>query len=311
MTNAADIVIRLITLVFVPLMLLSPLAFALPARTAGGRGGGGSANADEPQRAEVRARTIALVIATLLALALWLGAVLASVNIGSQTLAIVARFTWVLFFPLWFLFAVPLLRAKNAAWFRTGAPASNEPVRAARLDNRARTSPVGRSHWLALGLIGGAFLAAILARGLVGPFESDSDRSRWLVFAGSYLLVIVMVAAVLPVSLRMLLSEPEPMDAGGSPELARMYDAHRTAKIRGLFYLLGVGMIVLFGVCMSLAAWLPFGEIAGWIGGLGGSALGIAGAWFGVVMAIHRMRITQFKATLQGPQHPAGPSAGR
>lgn len=302
MINAADVVVRLIALVLSPAMLLAPLLFAALART--------DAHADEARRAEVRARTIALCIGTLAALALWFGALLAGAYAQSATFAAIARFAWPLFFPLWFFLAMPLLRAKNSAWTSLAGHAPNEHTRTARLDNRARTNPIRRAHWFTLAAIAAACLAAILARGLATPFETEADRTRWLGFAAAYLLVIATVAATLPLSLRALLNEPEPMDAHCSPELARMYDAHRHAKVRGLFYLLGVGTLALFGISLTLAVWMRFGEIAGWLGGLGGTALGIAGAWFGVSMAVHRMRIAQFRSDLQHAGRHAGPPAG-
>ena len=56
---------------------------------------------------------------------------------------------------------------------------------------------------------------------------AEVERSRWilsLVVVGS---VFGFVLAILPRSLRRTLSEPEPMDAAGSPELARSYAAQR------------------------------------------------------------------------------------
>jgi predicted permease len=87
----------------------------------------------------------------------------------------------------------------------------------------------------------------------------------------------------LPRVLRSMLREPEPMDAAGSRDLAELYAAQRRRRVLGMFWLNGVAGPLVIGGIFALVTWFPnSGAILGIIGGVGGTALGIAGAVFGL-----------------------------
>lgn len=286
MTDPIGLVLRLVGLVLSPAMLLAPLLFVLLSPTRMREGAG---------RAEARARSLALGLATLLALALWLGALLAGANLRSEPLALLARFAWVMFFPLWFLLAMPLVRAKNPSWAPFGATPS--AVRTASLSDRSRASPIRRSHGLVAGAACVLLLAGIAARGAV-PFESEALRGRWLLSLGTYAATLLAVALAVPWALRLALREPEPIDPEASLELARRYQGYRDAKILALFWLLGAALPLFHGACLAVAVWLPGGSVLAWVGAAGGSALGLAGAWLGVSLGLRRARIAEFREEL-------------
>lgn len=129
---------RLIGLVFVPAILLCPLAFAalVPNRA--------SSDAD---RIAVRGRLLTLGLVMLFVLALWLGLVLTGLRLpGARD---VANFWWLWFFPLWFVFAMPAVAQKRPGWRAgafgsqgsDGAAAAAAGLRTASLANRERQSP--------------------------------------------------------------------------------------------------------------------------------------------------------------------------
>lgn len=289
MTDSFGVVARLIMLAFVPAMLLIPLLFAALTR---------SRAVEESARALVRSRMIVLCLATLIALCAWLGALLAGANLRSSTMDMAARFAWVMFFPLWFVFAMQVLRAKNPAWAGSDL-AGDGSVRSASLVNRSRKNPISRRHWIFVAIVCAALMAAIAARGFAPSVSDEAARSRWMFMIAGYAFMLLVTAVALPWGLRLALREPEPMDASGSPELARMYDEYRDAKIRCLFWLLGAAMPFFIGACTALAAWIESDLLGAWLGAVGGCAIGIGGAWIGTALGLRRMRITEFKATLE------------
>jgi hypothetical protein len=98
---------------------------------------------------------------------------------------------------------------------------------------------------------------------------------------------------------RAALMEPEPMDAKGSQELSDLYQQYRQRRVRGLFWLLAVGLPLIFGLFFSLSIWLPHLQSQiGLVFGLLGSLIGIAGAIFGSWMTMERLKITEAKQRL-------------
>lgn len=303
---------RLFGLIFVPALLLFPVVFLLfvPDRTT-----------SDSARQAARARFVTLVRCTLLALALWTGLLLVGLRVPwAWTLA---GFAWFLFFPLWFLVAMPALAARNprlgassgtGAAAGTGTPGASGfadagPVRTASLVNRERESPIARSLWAVPVLVFLLALGAIAARGLA-PFPMNShgaedaafaavERWRWLLTLGVYGSVFGLSLAILPRSLRRTLSEPEPMDARGSTELAELYRTQRRRRVLGLFWGAGVLLPGFLGAVLALPTWYPdAGSLWGLVGGIGGAALGIGGAAFGTWMSVERMRIQEARVKL-------------
>jgi len=283
---------NILMLLFVPAMLLVPLVAVLCVRQ---RADG------DPARAHARTRV--LIIATAAALGVWLLLQLLSVYFASPGFALAARWCWPLFFPLWFALGMPALRAKypGLAGLHSGAAHS---VRRASVVSRQRKSPIRAIHWVIVGVVVAALLATIAARGWAKPFSDDAAQFRWLVVTLGYAFVLATVFAIQPYVLRMALAEPEPLDAEGSPELQRMYEAFRNTKIRGLFWLLSGAIPVLLGAVLVLTTWGDHRFMGALIGGFGGAGLGICGAWFGVAMTVRRIRIAEVKARLdaQGTQ---------
>jgi hypothetical protein len=224
---------RLVMVLLPPFMILLPLALVLlvPNRAA-----------EESARLAVRARLVALLVATVVCLAVWGGLLLTSVQWPWARWA--ATFSWPLFFPLWFGLAWPLIRAKNPA--REDAMdgrSQASPVRTASLVNRERTSPVTRGMWVAGTLVCLVGPVAIAIRavhlfpiesvdGAASLFESP-EHVRWFVF-----LVVTSMTSLgllwLPRVLRSMLLEAEPLDAAGSRELSDLYAAQRRRRVLGM-----------------------------------------------------------------------------
>jgi hypothetical protein len=305
---------RLVMLVLVPTMLLFPLVFALlvPNRTQ-----------DEVRRLKARAALAFLAQCTALALGLWIA--LLVVGIRFPFALSVASFWWCLFFPLWFGLAMPAVAAKNPALSgrpedtmprasnasgAPGSPGSAPVVRTASLVNRERQSPVTRAMWAIPVAVFVAAVAAVALRGLA-PFPmhphgaedelfASAERSRWLLTLGIEVVVLGISLAILPHSLRRTLTEPEPMDAAGSPELAELYRVQRRRRVLGLFWGGGVVLPAFMGTVLALPVWFPDqGGLWGLLGGIGGTAIGIAGAVFGTMMSVERARIAQARARLE------------
>ena len=281
---------RLLMLAFVPVMLLLPLAIALvtPNRAA-----------DAAARGAVRGRLYVLAVATLVALALWLGLLLTGLSV--PWMRWIADSSWTLFIPLWALLAMPIVRLKGSAW--AGDPLPHGTVRTASLVNRERQSPVTPWMWTVAAICCLAGPLAVAARGL-WPFTGDPaidsiDRTQWLIFLGATLLGPIELL-VLPVILRAMLVAPEPMDAAGSPELAAMYARERRRRVLGLFWLVGTAGPAFLGVLFALVTWFPASG-GGWglVGGVGGTFLGVLGATFGISMSAERARIAEFRARLE------------
>ena len=298
---------RLFMLIFVPVMLLFPLVFAalVPNRTA-----------DDSARIKARGMMLTLAMSTAVLLAIWVGLVLTGLRFNFAM--VIAGFWWPWFFPLWFFLAMPAIVAKNPHWgWTVGGGSASGGVRTASLVNRERTSPVTRAMWAVPITLFVVILAAIAARGLlpfgVGPYPGDSavdpeaarvayaeaERSRWIFSLVVFGSVFGFLLASLPRSLRRTLSEPEPMDAAGSPELAELYAAQRRKRVLGLFWGSGVVLPLCIGVFSVLQTWFPHdGSTWGLIGGIGGSILGICGAIFGTWMTVERAKISELRARL-------------
>lgn len=286
--------VTLLPLVFVPAMLLVPALVASLWRT--------TAETDAARTA-VRRRSIALRVATALALGLWVAIVVGSVALpGNPLLVTAGRFGWLLFFPLWFGFAMPLLRAKNPEW-DTGIGAASGPVRTASLVNRSRRSPIGRGAWIIAAAIAVGLLAVMGARGLAGPFDSESLRMQWIWMTVAYGVILALHALVVPWGIQVALAEPEPLDLRGSRELEQRYEAFRSTKARGLFGLFAVALPVVIGGSFAIAVWID-SDAGGKVGALGGIAIGLAGGWFGTVATIRRCRIARFKSELEAKSQP-------
>lgn len=280
---------RLMALVLVPLFLLFPLVFTFFFR---------SRAQSEAERAMVAFRQLVLVLATGIAFAIWLGTLLAGINLRNEAMTFFAQFCWVFFFPLWFGLAMPLVALKNPA-FAGKLPENPAKVRAASLVNRSRKNPIGIFHYGLLVVSLGAIMVVLLARGLLYPFDDESERFRWILLCAVHAGQFLTVGLIVPWGLQLVLCESEPMDAQGNPELVSMYDNFRNAKIQNLFWLLGVVAPVFNGAVFCLMVWFwNQGQLLTWVAAIGGSLIGIGGAWTGMSLGLRRAQIAEFKSKL-------------
>lgn len=257
-------------------MILAPLCFTLAVRP--------RPRSDSDGRI-ARTRLLLLLAGTAAALglfaALW-------VALGD-----VARFSWFLFFPLFFGLAMPAIVARNADW--AGPHAASPTRRSASLVNRDRGQAVPRWMWAVS--IGITLLAAgLIAVRPLGPTFDDAARRAMVLALALQVLCGGTLIAVLAMCMPMLRREPEPMDAGGSQELAEAYERLRRFKSRAFVWLFGVGMTAMIAVINVGVAWAgAVGPKAAMmlaiVGSVGGSLLGVGGAIIGTVAGIRRVRI--------------------
>jgi len=261
------------TLTFTPFMLLAPIAIVLLTP---------KQKSPAPDAALVRRRLARLLVATATALAIFAALYLFVAEVA-------ARFAWVMFFPLWFGLAVPLYAARRPRDAQPPHEASGR-VRTAALTNRLRENPVPASAWWVLWAIWVAGVAALAIR-LAQPFEGRA----WL----TYLIVAPILLVLGPfdiligrVAVRMTLQEPEPLDAGGSAELAEAYATHRRRRV-WFFYWLAATLLVTT-ICSTMAfAWVTPGPAFGYVGGAIGTILGTAGGFVGLWFTMERSRLSE------------------
>jgi|694.fasta_scaffold39441_5 hypothetical protein len=314
---------RLIGLVYIPALLLCPLAFAalVPNRAS-----------NDADRIAVRGRLLTLGLVTLFVLTLWLGLVLTGLRL--PVAREIADFWWLWFFPLWFGLAMPAVARKRPDW-RAGAFGRQGPsgmagatgdLRTASLVNRERQSPVTRPMWALALLVSALAVGAIAARGMA-PFPLAADamgasgateawraeqlsaaqRQQWTLLLVVVAALDLLMLAILPRVIRSTLADAEPMDAAGSDELAALYARQRRRRALGLFWLLGVVQPATLGAIFALVVWFPdAGSLWGLLGGGVGTLLGLGGAIFGVRMTVERTRIAEVRARLQPSQQNVG-----
>ncbi|MBX3356274.1 MAG: hypothetical protein KF724_11330 [Phycisphaeraceae bacterium] len=298
MSDSLHIFMRMIVFLIAPVLLLSPMVVVLltPTRVS-----------NREDRILVRSRVMVLAVATGVSLIAWAGLTVASVQSASPALSLTARSAWVLFFPLWFMLAMPSIRAKNPVWGGAldGSDGRSEPVRTAMLTNRERENPISRRAWALVTAALVLIMLAIAARGMA-PFSESAEvarveRVRWIVAMCTMALCGTLTLAIMPWALRRIHSEPEPLVPGVEAELIEAYRTHRRRKVTALFWLLGVAVPGFLGALAGAIVWgsVGSGETIGLIGGVGGSMLGVAGAFIGCLFAFDRIRIAEARARLQ------------
>lgn len=299
---------RLIMDLFPPMMILFPMVFVafVPTRV------------ESPEeRDQASKRWLILIAMTVVALVIWGAITFFARQAANAPIEQFARFTWFLFFPLWFGLAMPAIKAKNPIWGNGLMPqAQNESgVRTASLKPRNRENPIRNWHWVIMAFAVVVPVALLAVRGAFAFGTADhpdpSARFRWALMTGVYLFCSLTTALIVPYCIQRSLSEPEPLDPAGSAELEAMYRDERSKRILGLFWLLGVVQPLFLGSTMCATVWLPLvsGQTMGILGAVGGVSLGTAGAIFGIVASIRRIRIAEEKARLESVNSSlAGPS---
>ncbi len=259
-----------------PLMLLFPALISLFARS-------NSTSSPKPDR--TRRLTRALWAATLVALA---------IHVGTQAVYEVAGYPgaavhriWVILFPmsgffvLWFGVAARMLAARDPGWLNTNDSART--TRSASLVPRNLENPSPK----ALLVVGWLLYVAGLG---AGAYATSVSTQALIVLPG----LLMWPGFVWGV--RAMHNEGEPRDAAGSPELAVQYAALRRWKASG-FLVCGMAGSMVFAATGLLVALRP--ESAGYLGGLGGAAVGVLGGAFGTVASIRRARILSRLAELE------------
>jgi hypothetical protein len=273
--------------VFPPLMIVLPLVIAALTPF------NGKARTDAGL---VRRGTMRLLIWTLAAIGAWL---LLTQLIGPRT----ASFAWALFFPLFFVLAMPVLRAKNPNV--VGMPPHDLPIRTASLTPRNR-QPLVPGWTLAvmwiIWLLGATTILIITMRHRVDALDvaalwNHSPLGVIAIIGQATLLVVpIVLMRVLP----MVRTEPAPMDQEASAELAELY--HRRGVQRSwMFVVLGWSLLLLltaqFVVMAAIGDLSSAGENVGptiglW-GAILGSTIGVLGAIAGTASSIQAARINR------------------
>jgi MFS family permease len=180
-----------------------------------------------------------------------------------------------------------LMRAKNPSY--TTPHAGN--TRIATLVSREVKSTVPRAAWVSAWVLWAA-LGAIAAWGYV--YNGLPSRMGYVM--AMFFLAPAVFLAFGPTLAKTPLYEPEPMDPNNSTELSAAYAKHRKAR-SWLFFLLPVCMMIMFGVCSVVIAWLATSPEAegqiGLYGGIAGTIVGIAGAVAGTYFGAWRAKLNQ------------------
>ncbi|MEC9372971.1 MAG: hypothetical protein VYC34_03970 [Planctomycetota bacterium] len=264
------------------LMIVAPLAFIALFR---------------PRLREKQTDPRALAIVRRLSLMLMLGTLagVALVLIAAWSEWVLLNFVWILFFPLWFGLAMPILAIRHPSMSKPPHPEG--PARGASLRPRTEHDAPSWIAWLpgwitlALALAAGA--AALIVR------DAPADRTRLI-------LIFLVVTLTLPIGMvigmwgtRRAVEEPEPYAAEESPELAAAYARIRRAKTLG--FCIGCQLMTAsLASAFTLMLWGVNGPAMGWIGAGVGIFFGVAGGVFGTTISVLRARAAELARSLDG-----------
>lgn len=290
-------------------MVLSPLLCSIFFRANPGDVASGAVDAER-----VRRRRGALWLGTFLAFAVWGAFAFLEVQGAFDPEALPAWMTWgkspaemgwMLFFPLWFGLAMPLLQELQPA----GDVQRGEVKRSASLVSREAPSESAVWPWLIAGWMGFALTSLALLAGVTNLFGlPEEDVLGGVLFAACAMITQVTLLLVLPTAVRQAHLEPEPLAGEGSEELSALYAEAREGRLHwmlrmfvGSVALLALGSCVL--VTFSVPTWVVAltGAGLGTIGGLGG-------AWIGVNADRRRREIQRRRTELLSGS--ANPMAG-
>ncbi len=196
--------------------------------------------------------------------------------------------------PLWFWFAMPLIRV-----YRPGLeeatngqlPKPSKPVRSASLTPRKPPSALHLKStiWtLGLWIIGFAlFFYGWKTHGL----PEGKTALQHLVLCGMGLIAALAVALIIPLGHPTMFLSPESIGTGRSLELEAAYRKKNTLQGRMIlgFILLAISFILLFPITLAFHWHLTWHW--GAIGGGFGAIIVIAGGVTGTLMSLHRLKI--------------------
>ncbi len=204
------------------------------------------------------------------------------------------KLMWLCTFPLMFVFVTRLMRVLG--WM--DAPHTEQSTRrTAQLVNRVGKNPIPKAAWLAHALVWVVGVGLLVAALLAQP-GTHGSRTIWVGLATMVCFVGPLVAFT-PWIVRKCLTEAEPLDASGHPELRAAYAKMRSTRAWG-FYGLSLAMILLFSTTFAISAWVPeAGWFLGLVGGAGGAVIGTCGGIFGAKMGSARMRANRLLRSLE------------
>jgi len=196
----------------------------------------------------------------------------------------IAYFMWFLFFPLWFLLAMPLLQARDPGW----RPLARSAVRSASLERRDVLPSGLRATWIAIVGLWGLLLCASVS----GLAFVVSDSSQW------WLLFFNLAAGgqlwLMHWAMRRSLIEPEPTLPNEGETLRVERASFYRFKLLGWLIVAALVMLV-FSLPPLLLIW--YGDQAlMWaiaVGAGGGALTGIGGGIFGTIASIKRAKINR------------------
>lgn len=259
-------------LLFPPLMILSPLIVLWVYKP--------EEEADLALVAETRKRLLAwtgialfafLVLATL-------RLTLSSAEGHNALQGGVTQLMAFLFMPLWFLLAMPYMRAARP--FMDQPPGPEPEVRSAQLVSRRNLRVLPRWAYWFPGLILATGLGLCIWQGL----GSGEAKASMQILAASLLFLALLCVPLFPSLQSAALSTPEPMPTNPSKQLRDAYASLRRAKAWALWGLSVAIQFLLAGLALlflteSFSA--QDRSMFGLIGGIGGSLIGLFGGVFG------------------------------
>ena len=191
---------------------------------------------------------------------------------------------WIVFFPLWFFLALPVLRAKDPGW--AGVPRTT--VRTATLVRRDVLPEKLQRAWILLA----ATWVLLLLLGAAGIVLEAPGASMWWLL-GFPIMGGAQLAFFHWGSKRSLM-EPEPAATRETAEIRIARESLRSLKLYGWLGLAAV-CVLLFSTPALILIW--FGEsqlTAAIIAGAGGGALaGIGGGVFGTIADLRRAKLNR------------------
>ena len=197
---------------------------------------------------------------------------------------VIAYFMWLMFFPLWFMLAMPLLRARDPGW----RPLARDTLRSASLVRRDVLPPALRVAWIVALVLWGL----LLCTSVMGIVLAVSELARW------WLLFFHVAAGaelwLLHWAMRRSLIEPEPTSPHETELIRAERDSFHRLKLNAWFILAAVAMLI-FSLPPLLLIWYGNGALM-WaiaIGAGGGTLAGIGGGIFGTIASVKRAKINR------------------
>jgi len=185
----------------------------------------------------------------------------------------VSGFSMFSFFFLWFACAGPALAARHPGWGNTqqAAPARTASLAARHVDT---DSMLPAAAWITGWLLYAASIGVTI----------------WSLLEGAHASLVVGLAfwPGFAWGVRSVRTEAEPMDAGGSTELAQAYADLRRFRA-WCFYSCGASGTIAISLAAAAVA-LDLAHV-GTIGGWGGALIGLLGAVMGTMATFRRARI--------------------